>query len=366
MYIKNIALHHFRNYEQEEVHFSNETNLIIGENAQGKTNLIEAVYLLSKGVSFKGAKDEEMIQTENEKAGLSGLIVKEDRRKLVEMQMERGKRKKIWINELPVEKMKSFKSQFDLVFFCPEHLNAIKNEPALRRNMFDAGIASLKQGYRQDISQYFKVLRMRNRLLKNQRFNRYFTEEITAITKQLSVLSFGIQANRKIYLSTILPDMKRIHEHLSGKRELLDVIYRSDYSDDLEDPKAFYQMQMDSLLKDCEQGYTGLGVHRDDYVFMINGSDAKTYGSQGQQRTVLLSYKLSEISMLRRAHLSNPILLLDDVFSELDAMRRSILFESIKGFQSIITTNDLRLFGPKLHVEGSIMKVVNGQVMRCS
>lgn len=341
MYISDLRLINFRNYINERVEFSKGINILLGSNAQGKTNLLESVYYCSRGSSFKNKSDKTIIRKNEDFFSLDAQIIKRDRHKLIHIRS--GQEKIIKINNIEIDKIEEMRNQFELVYFLPDHLRIIKDGPVLRRELIDEAIINIRPSFKGLINNYNKILKQRNFKLK-KRESRYFKEELGALTSQLIDQGSKIVMMRNEYIKLLRERSKSIHSFLTGGKEDLNIRYSTSLRtiEDIKQVKSELGQIFDATLDiDLERGFTTRGPHRDDLNIYINNMNIKLYGSQGQQRSGVLSLKLGEIDIIKEVSGYNSILLLDDVFSELDGERRARLMDKISGIQSLITTNDL-------------------------
>lgn len=340
MFIKSITLQHYRNYEKLELNTDNQVNIFVGNNAQGKTNLLESIFVLALTKSHRTSKDRELIKWEAEQAYLRATA----ERKYGTIQLElyisqQGKKAKL--NGLEQWKLSRFIGTLNVVIFAPENLKIIKGAPNIRRRFLDMEIGQVQPSYLYHLQQYQKVLVQRNNLLK-QMWNNPRTEAnamLEIFNEQLVTRGVKIVNKRKQYLKKLQSRAKQIHAGISNNKETLSIDYTTSFATLGEDETVLLEQFMLKLtqMKDQEvrRGITLVGPHRDDLVFYINGKEVRTYGSQGQQRTTALSLKLAEIELIHEEIGEYPILLLDDVLSELDPMRQTQLIEM---FQSKVQT----------------------------
>ncbi|MDO5718268.1 MAG: DNA replication/repair protein RecF [Tissierellia bacterium] len=368
MYISDLKMVNYRNYIDEKIEFVNGVNIFVGNNAQGKTNLIESVYYCSRGNSFKRVKDNDIIRHNTDTATLDAQIIRADRRKLIHIEL--GSEKKISINEIKINTLKDMKSQFDIVYFWPDHLRIIKDGPSLRRDLIDEAIINLKPSYKNMIAVYNRLLIQRNSLIKKGKNQKYFREQLIGITKKLSDIGASIFLLRNRYIEILNDKGYNIHLDISDNTEKL--ILRYDNSLKIEDlnkhskkdiSDLLYDKIISSLQMDLRNGYTSIGPHRDDIDMEINGLNAKIFASQGQQRSIVLSLKLAEMEIISHYNGSSPILLLDDVFSELDKIRREKFLNMIKNTQALITTNEINLEKDEIReIDYKIFKIEEGKI----
>ncbi|HQA56521.1 MAG TPA: DNA replication/repair protein RecF [Acetivibrio sp.] len=371
MYIKSLSLKDFRNYKNAFILFSKNLNIIYGNNAQGKTNIIEAIFLCASGRSHRTSKDIEMVSINKNEFNVSVELIKEEENKSIEMKYETGKKKMIRINEIPVVRIGNLMGNLIAVIFSPEDIMIVKEGPALRRRFIDISISQLKPSYFYDLQQYNKILLQRNTLLKEIQFNRSLIETLEIWDEKISETAARIMKVRNSFLFELNQKAKDIHYKITNGCEELDIKYnpsidKTDLSD-AENIKnklmAEFSKMRNAELKRC---ITMVGPHRDDYDILLNGLNLKIYGSQGQQRTAVLSLKLAEIEIIKNIIGENPVLLLDDVMSELDLERREFLLENIKNIQTFITCTEKDVFMNKkldealfIHVEDGNVKIEN-------
>ncbi len=339
MIVKQIELNNFRNYEILSLPLSEEINILYGDNAQGKTNILEAIYLCSTTKSHKGSKDREMIRLGTDEAHVRMQLKKADIPHKVDMHLKKNKSKGVAIDGIPIRKSSELFGLMNVVFFSPEDLSMMKNGPGERRRFMDLELCQLNQWYLIYLSNYNKILMQRNNLLKQVGYNKKLMETMEVWDSQLLEYGTHIIKARANFLEELNLLVGGIHERLSGGKETLTVSYEPSVA------AEFYEEKLKlSLERDVYQKATGYGPHRDDIVFFIGGENVKLFASQGQQRTAALSLKLAEIELVKRKIGENPVLLLDDVLSELDRKRQRHLLDGIEGIQTVITCTGLEEF----------------------
>ncbi len=357
MIIKNIELENFRNYESLNIEFDHHTNILFGDNAQGKTNILEAVFLSGTTKSHKGSKDSEVIQFGKNDAFIRVNFEKKNIEYKINMQLRQAGHKSITINGAKIKKAAELFGLVNIVFFSPEDLNIIKNGPAERRRMIDMELCQLDKSYLYDLSNYNKILNQRNKLLKSIEFNQGLKDTVDVWDEQLIFYGKEVIKKRSRYIQELNPIIDLIHKKLTGKTDDLFVIY---HADSLE---AEYEGKLKmSRERDLKLRSTTSGPHRDDIGFYINQVDVRKFGSQGQQRTVALALKLSEIEFVKQIINDTPILLLDDVLSELDSNRQNYLLNSIGDIQTIITCTGIDEFIKNRFTINKCFKITNGSV----
>lgn len=342
MYIKELALRDFRNYETVRVPFFNGTNIIYGNNAQGKTNLLEAIFLFCTGRSHRRASDREMIR-QGQAFGVIDLSFCDDVRDYTgQMKILEGKKKFVRINQVPITRISQIADYINVVMFSPEDLAIIKDSPTERRRFFDMSISQLSPVYVSVLNDYLKTLKQRNNLLKEIKRSGKADDTLDIWDRYLVDLSCKIIRYRSRFLKQLEKFAVYTHKEISG--ETLRIEYVSNCCEDVtqEDTigRELEQKLKKNRRRDIETGTSNIGAHRDDFVFYINGRDAKLYGSQGQQRSVVLSLKLALTEVIKQMRQSYPVILLDDIMSELDESRRKYLSGKIEGKQVILTCTD--------------------------
>ena len=339
MIVKSLQLADFRNYDFLDIHFNENTNILYGNNAQGKTNILEALYICVTTKSHRGGKDKEMIRFGKEEAHIKVTLEKKGIPRKIDIHLKNHKSKGIAIDGIPIKKSSELLGLLNIVFFSPEDLSIIKNGPAERRKFMDIELCQLNKLYFHHFSQYQKVLNQRNNLLKQLTREPYLMDTLEIWDQQLIEHGSIIIEERETFIIKLNDIIKEIHKKLTGGKEEIEILYEKNTS--REQFKENLNKKRDSDLKSLT---TQTGPHRDDMAFMVNGIDIRKYGSQGQQRTVALSLKLAEIQLVESIIKDTPILLLDDVMSELDHDRKNYLLESIKDIQTMITCTGLDEF----------------------
>lgn len=344
MIIKKLRLINHRNYDDEFIEFHDNTNILVGKNAQGKTNLLEAIYIAARGYSFKSIKETELINFDKNEMYLKAVILSKNKRKNVEIKLSRSYNKQIKINDVDVN-VSDMKSQFGVVLFAPEEILIIKETPSLRRKFIDDIISNNDIAYKIYLNNYNNIRRQKNLLLKNPAKNKYFEQMLASYNTKLVEYGAKIGIYRYKYLNILKKYAKEFHSELTSDKEDLDIIYEYNFSEKLDDltniEKQYHDILLDKKQSEIERYQSLYGPHKDEIIFLINGKDVKNYASQGQQRTVMLSLKLAEAKLIEVLTSTKPILLWDDVFSELDNTRASLLVQKSKKYQNIITTNSL-------------------------
>ena len=361
MIIKSLELSNFRNYKTLDMHFDSGTNILYGDNAQGKTNILEAIYVSATTKSHKSCKDKDIISFDKEEAHIRTYLEKENIETRIDMHLRKNKTKGIAIDGNKIKKASELLGLLNVVFFSPEDLNIIKNGPAERRHFIDMELCQLDSFYLYNLNHYNKIVNQRNKLLKDLYFNPTLKETLNIWDSQL--LSYGSKViERRIqFIEQLNSIIENIHNNLSGDLESLLIQYEPDVEIDYFAKELEKNQERDIRLKQ-----TTVGPHRDDISFIVRKKgeeksiDVRRYGSQGQQRTCALSLKLSEIELVKKLSKDTPVLLLDDVLSELDSNRQNFLLNSIGNIQTIITCTGLDEFINNRFKINKVFKIVNG------
>ena len=357
MIIKSLELSDFRNYAFLDMAFDEGTNILYGDNAQGKTNILEAIFVSATTKSHKGSKDKDMIRFGNEEAHIRTYLDKDNLENRVDMHLRSARSKGIAINGKKIKKAAQLLGLLNVVFFSPEDLSIIKNGPGERRRFVDMELCQLDSFYLYNLNHYNKIINQRNKLLKDLVFHPELKETLSIWDAQLVSFGSKIIERRAVFAEQLNEMTIDIHKKLSGGRETLRMIYEPDVSMEDFEEKCRRNQERDVRLKQ-----TTTGPHRDDFSFMIGDVDIRKFGSQGQQRTAALSLKLSEIELVKKISKDKPVLLLDDVLSELDSNRQNYLLNSIGDIQTIITCTGLDDFINNRFEINKIFKVTNGTV----
>ena len=357
MYIESLELKNFRNYEELSIVLDPGTNILYGDNAQGKTNVLEAVYLCGTTKSHRGSKDKEMIRFEQDESHIRMMVKKDGVSHKIDMHLKKNKAKGIAIDGIPIRKAAELFGIVNLVAFSPEDLNIIKNGPSERRRFMDLELCQLNKVYLQELTSYNKVLNQRNKLLKDIGFQPGLTETLDVWDMQLVQYGKEVIRFREEFIGQLNEIICEIHRKLSGGKETLKIVY--DPNSGAEELEAGLAR---SRSQDVKQKTTLVGPHRDDIGFYIGDIDIRKFGSQGQQRTAALSLKLAEIELVKKLVRDYPILLLDDVLSELDGERQNHLLSAIDHIQTMITCTGLEDFVNNRFQMDKLFHVVNGTV----
>lgn len=357
MYITEVSLQNFRNLAQLKIEPSEGINVIYGSNAQGKTNFLESLYFCAMGRSLRGKSDQQLIRFEEEESHIRMLVQRKQRYDRIDVHLKKDEKKGIAVNGLPVRKLGDLFGTLYAVIFSPEDLSLVKDGPAERRKFLDMELCQLSKVYYYDLQQYYRILKQRNNLLKEIQKKPAMQETLFVWDDQLAEYGERIIAARKRFLHRLDEIAAEKLSQLTGGRDTLQTLYK---------PNCEAGMLAEKLRKNIDRdiyfGSTQSGPHKDDILFSIDGREVKVYGSQGQQRTTALAARLAEIDLIREETGEDPVLLLDDVFSELDENRQRFLLESIEGLQAFVTCtgieDSVRKYISKdnlFHVEGGII-----------
>ena len=395
MVIKKLELNSFRNYECLEIEFSQSYNVIYGQNGQGKTNIVEALFFCSAARSHRTNKDVELIKEGMPLAKMQLHMEREGLEKEIQIVLSRNERKKIKINEIPQKKIGNLIGCLNVVLFSPEDLMIIKEGPSLRRKFIDISISQLRPRYFKLLVDYLHVLHQKSALLKENNDPKKTMELLDVWNTSLAAYGAKIMKERETYIQKLSLYAKENHLELTGGKEQLEVRYISsinkyakstmtksytrttsheedniDKHENMNEEKnmeehelteMFYEKLKDNMQSEMRRGACLVGVQRDDYVLCLDGRDSKVYGSQGQQRTAILSAKLAEINVVNEEIGDNPILLLDDVMSELDSDRRSFLLKRLRDIQTVITCTDKQIYEGKLSGDETYIAIRGGK-----
>lgn len=371
MIINKLILENYRNYSSLDVYFNENINLIVGDNAQGKTNLVEAIYYLAIGKTFRKASDKELINFNQDYFRITGQMktIRSNRTNELEIYYDQEKNKLLKINGVKYKKISSLFGYLQVIIFSPEDLKIIKDGPGERRKYIDIEISQLDNLYADDLKNYNRVLLQRNNLLKEIRFKKQSKDLLGLWDDQLITYGSRIIQKRIGFLKKLVPLANKIQKTITSEKESLNITYSSlvlkRATLNLEEIKEVYRKNLENIEKDEIRRATSLiGPHRDDLTFYINDQELKNYGSQGQQRTAILSLKLAEIQLFFLINGEYPILLLDDVMSELDDSRREYLLDLIqeKNIQTFITGANQEFFSQPIE-KSQIFRIEKGTVI---
>ena len=339
MVIKSLKLKNYRNYELLDMTFDSKTNILYGDNAQGKTNILEALYLSGTTKSHRGTKDRDLIQFGREESHLETIVEKKGMEFQIDMHLKKNSPKGIAINKIPIRKASELFGIVHFVFFSPEDLNIIKDGPAGRRRFIDLELSQIDKVYLSNLSNYNRIINQRNSLLKELYHQDHLMDTLDIWDMQLAEYGTKVIESRKQFIRQVNQIIADIHYRLTGGRERIELSYESSLGS-----LSLEQALKKNRERDIRMKSTSVGPHRDDLCFLSGDLDIRKFGSQGQQRTAALSLKLSEIELVKEVIKDTPILLLDDVLSELDKHRQNYLLDSIHDIQTVITCTGLDEF----------------------
>ena len=355
MWIKNIKIKNFRNYKEEEINLEKNINIFYGENAQGKTNIIEAIFLCSLGKSFRAKKDIEMIKLNEENSIVEIEYEKSDRDGKIKIEL--GNKKNIYLNGIKIKKLSELLGNLNIVIFTPDDINILKGGPQNRRRFLDIMISQLRPNYMHILNLYLKTIEQRNKYLRQIKEENKDERLLEIWDEKLAEYATKICEYREEFLNKIIEKLKKIHNNITnGKEEI-----KLEYITECKDKEKYLKLLKERKKLDIIKGFTTKGIHRDDFMIYINNKEINVYGSQGQNRTAMLSLKLAELQVIYDEIGEYPILLLDDFMSELDKNRRKNFLENIENTQVIITGTE------KLDIENLKYleyNVSNGKVIK--
>ena len=355
MWIKKIKIKNFRNYESEEINLEKNINIFYGQNAQGKTNIIESIFLCSLGKSFRTKKDKEMIKLNEQNAVVEVEYEKSDRDGKIKIEI--GNKKNIYLNGIKIKKLSELLGNLNIVIFTPDDINILKGGPQNRRRFLDIMISQLRPNYMHILNLYIKTVEQRNNYLRQIKEEHKDENLLEIWDEKLAEYAIKIYEYRKEFIKKIIKKLDIIHKNITNNAEQIEL----DYITECDSKEKYLKLLKERRKLDIIKGFTTKGVHRDDFMIYINKKDIKIFGSQGQNRTAMLSLKLAELQVIYDEIGEYPILLLDDFMSELDKTRRKNFLENIEGTQVIITGTE------KLDIENLEYleyNVSNGKVLK--
>ena len=357
MFVESIELNNYRNFDSVKVEFSPGVNIFFGDNAQGKTNLLESIYVSGTSRSHRGSRDKELIRFGEDEAHIRLFFQKDSLSHRLDVHLKKNKNKGIAVDGVPVRRSGELLGMMHIVFFSPEDLSIIKEGPAGRRRFLDMELSQIDKGYLQQLIAYNKILNERNNLLKQINFYPALIETLDGWDEQLLTAGQFLIKKREEFVQFLDEMMARIHSQLTGGKEQMKVEYEKNVSAD-----EFERKLQTSRKRDLKVKMSMTGPHRDDLLFEVKGVDIRRFGSQGQQRTAALSLKLAEIELVKRAIKDTPVLLLDDVLSELDSSRQQYLLDSIHDIQTLITCTGIDDFIENKFQLNKVFHVADGVV----
>lgn len=347
MYLKKIKIQNFRNYKNQEIKFEKNINILYGDNAQGKTNILEAIFICAFGKSFRTNKEKELIKIDETFANIEIEYNKKDREGKIKVNL--ADKKNIFLNDIKLKKLSELLGNINIVIFTPDDINILKSGPSSRRRFLDMMIGQLRPGYIYNLNMYNKTIEQRNNFLKSNKKDENMLE---VWDEKLSEYGNKIYKYREEFIEKIKSKIEKIHYEITNEK--IEIKYISD----CKDKKEYIEHLKRNRTIDYIKGYTSCGIHRDDFKIYIDGKEVNIYGSQGQNRTAILSLKLSEIQVIYDEIGEYPILLLDDFMSELDEKRISKFLTNIKDIQVIVTCTK------NIKINNSISKKIeNGNII---
>lgn len=358
MKLSSIELKNYRNYREIHIDFDKNVTIFFGDNAQGKTNILEAVYVCATTKSHRSAKDRDLILFGEDEAHIKMMLSDGDAKTRVDMHIKKNKNKGIAVDGIMLKRASELFGYLNTVFFSPEDLQIIKNGPAERRKFVDCELCQLDKIYLFNLANYNKVLNQRNRLLKDIGFRPDYEQLLDVLDSQLENYGNVVIHSRTAFIEKLNSIIAEIHSKLSGGKEQLEILYEPDVQEG-----NLADVLSKNKERDIRQKLTNSGPHRDDINFVINGVDIRRFGSQGQQRTAALSLKMAEIRLVEMVTGKKPVLLLDDVLSELDSNRQNYLLNSIQDIQTLITCTGLDDFvNNRFHID-RVYRVIGGHII---
>lgn len=362
MVIKSLKLKNYRNYDLLDLNFDPNTNILYGDNAQGKTNILEALYLSGTTKSHRGTKDRDIIQFGYDESHIETIVEKRGICFQIDMHLKKNSPKGIAIDKIPIRKAGELFGIVHFVFFSPEDLNIIKEGPAGRRRFIDLELSQLDKIYLSNLSNYNRIINQRNSLLKDLYGQKNLMDTLDIWDMQMAAYGRKVLDARKKFIKEVNEIISDIHFKLTGGKERISISYEASNG----------KMSLEEALKryrerDMRMKSTTVGPHRDDICFTTDsGLDVRKFGSQGQQRTAALSLKMSEIELVKQVIKDTPVLLLDDVLSELDKHRQNYLLDSINNIQTIITCTGLDEFVNHRFSINKIFHIKNGHAVNAN
>lgn len=338
MYVKEVKLNHFRNYENLSLALAGGINIFYGENAQGKTNILEAVYMAATSKSHRTNFYREMIKKGEEFAHICLDIEGGVGNKRIDIHIGQNKRS-IFVDQAPIRKLEDLLGKLYLVMFAPEDLEIIKGGPAIRRRFIDIELSQINPYYYYQLRRYHRLLKQRNALLKTSAKDGLDPSEIVVWDEELVKAAREVIGYRRAFIEELGQIFQKKHFQISGQKEEISLVYENNVDEDV-----FFEKLRGRIKKDLQMGTTYYGPHKDDILFSLQDMDLRIYGSQGQCRTAALSLKLSEIDLIKQNKNTSPVLLLDDVLSELDDSRQRKLIESLGQIQVLLTCTGVEDF----------------------
>ena len=361
MYVKKLKLINYRNYENLEIDLGKHVNVFMGDNAQGKTNILEAIYYCGFAKSHRTSKDKELINWNGDISFISVSVARDRLDKKIDINILKDGKKVIRVNSIKISKIGELFGTFNVVMFSPEDLKIIKDSPGVRRKFIDMELCQLDSKYYYNLVQYNKVMNERNIVLKNKNLD---LNMLDIYDLQLSRFGSYIIEKRLAYLESLNKYSEDIHKDITSGKEIIEFKYNSTIKNLNNIQDEFYETLIKNRKRDVDKGITSHGPHRDDFSVYINDVDTKSFGSQGQQRTAVLTMKFASLRIIKEITGEYPVLLLDDVLSELDFNRKRYILKSINDIQTIITCTGIEDLGDYLNKDSKLFKVKEGIVSK--
>ena len=374
MYIEKLKLKNYRNYNEIEISFDPKINIIYGNNAVGKTNLLESIFLCSTSKSHKNSNEKEIINF-NESTAHIKLFFKKQKNEIIDIQLNKDSKKGIAVNGLKVDKLKDFLGLFTAIIFSPEDLNIIREGPQTRRKFLDIEICQIDKLYLNSLTNYNKVLNQKNSLLKDikEAYGSNKNDLINLLdTYDEELIKYGLEVikKRKKNIEELSTIIYSLYYNITNKKEEIFIKYENDIIEnsnkeliDQQIKENYKNELLEQRENDIKNGFTSIGPHRDDISFIIDDIDLRKYGSQGQKKTAAICLKLAELILIKNKIEEAPVLLLDDVFSELDEQRQKLLIENINGIQTIITCTGMKRNIFALLKPNKVFQVENNKII---
>lgn len=361
MYVKKLKLINYRNYENLEIDLGKHVNVFMGDNAQGKTNILEAIYYCGFAKSHRTSKDKELINWNGDISFISVSVAKDRLDKKIDINILKDGKKVIRVNSIKINKIGELFGTFNVVMFSPEDLKIIKDSPGVRRRFIDMELCQLDSKYYYNLVQYNKVMNERNIVLKNKNLD---LDMLDIYDMQLANFGSYIIEKRLLYLKSLNKYSEDIHKEITSGKEIIEFKYNSTIKNLNNIQDEFYETLIKNRKRDVDKGITSHGPHRDDFSVYINNVDTKSFGSQGQQRTAVLTMKFASLRIIKEITGEYPVLLLDDVLSELDFNRKRYILKSINDIQTIITCTGIEDLSDYLDKDSKLFKVKEGIVSK--
>lgn len=362
MYVKSVTVKNFRNLSDQKITLCRGLNVFCGQNAQGKTNFLESLVLCSLGKSPRTDKDRDLINWDCCWATVKAETCLKNTVGTVEIKLTRGEKKRVAVNGMPIVRIGELLGRINVIYFSPQEVKVIREGPDARRRFMDIDLCQTDKNYFYTLGRYNKILSQRNNLLKNQAKNADIKDMLSVWDRQLAAEGAKLFVKRREFAEKLFPLAAEAHKTLSGGKESLGVVYQTEMEGETREEAQDNLLAMlgDDIERQLRLGYTLRGVHRDDIKFTVDGVDIRKFGSQGQQRTAVLSLKLAEVKLMRDITGEDPVLILDDVFGEIDEGRRERLLRLTQGIQTLVAATEFDYGGSEqkkiFDVSGGIIK----------